>query len=56
MADFVPALLIVAGCALCAAGERAMLAERWHRALFTAAPGVAFVTMGVTAMVFGLAP
>ncbi|WP_327587070.1 hypothetical protein OHA25_08665 [Nonomuraea sp. NBC_00507] len=56
MAIFVPILLVLAGGALCAAGERAMLDRRWYKALITGAPGVALVAMGVVAVALGLTP
>jgi hypothetical protein len=51
-----PLLLFVAGGALCAAGERAMLAGANFRAIVTAAPGVALIAMSVLVPLLGLWP
>ncbi|MFF0867655.1 hypothetical protein ACFYUV_38240 [Nonomuraea sp. NPDC003560] len=56
MAAVLPLLLVLAGGALCAAGERAILDERTVRAIVTCAPGLALIAMGVVVMVFGWAP
>ncbi len=56
MAPLVPLLLVVIGGCLCAAGERAILDERWFKALVTALPGVALICMAVVVIVLGLAP
>ncbi|MFB4285670.1 hypothetical protein ACBJ59_61160 [Nonomuraea sp. MTCD27] len=51
-----PLLLFVAGGALCAAGERAMLDGYNFRAIIVGAPGVALVAMAVLVPLLGLAP
>lgn len=56
MAAFVPLVLLVAGGALCVLGQRAILRELTYRAITVGTVGVAFVAMGVVAMVLGLTP